>query len=119
MPTFRTKYQVGARPAHLPTGMVMVAPRPLYGEQVKIHPEWGWVGQVVIDPTNGDHLARNHALDAAVVVWVAKADIVAAERQHLTAEYGEGAVDDAKLDDDELALSWLTRHVDDQREVTA
>lgn len=110
MPTYRTSYVIGRRPAHLPTGIAMVAPRPLYGQPVEIDPDWGWVGQVVVDPMNGSHLARNADLDAAVVVWVAKEDAVAAEVRRLNGEYPDQAEAINQLDEDELLRSYLTRH---------
>ena len=101
---FGVREVLGVRPdiPGIDTLVPMVAPRPLYGEDVRLDPDWGWAGQVLVDPTDAVHVTENFRLDAKVVRWVTREEIIAVERARLTAEYGkemmEGIADDIVLD---------------------
>jgi hypothetical protein len=100
--TFRVTKILGDRPEHLPTGIAMVAPRPLYGETVVLEPAWGWAGQVIVAHEDSDAIRRNYSLDASVVQWFDRDMVLASERARLTVEYGAAALEGIR---DEVFLS--------------
>lgn len=117
---FGLKMVPGEPPEGIPDGWVaMVAPRPLYGRQLQLVEGWGWAGQVVVDPTDEDQIRANAALDASVVLWVDRVEVINGLRETFTAEYGAEAVD--AVDDDGVFAMWrppsrMTLAVDRLRE---
>lgn len=99
--TFRTIRRLGERPAVAVDHIAFVAPRPLFGTEVDL--DLGRAGQTVVRP-DADNLAAvldyNHRMDASVVEWITRDELVTAERARLTAEYGADAV--AAIDDDDV-----------------
>lgn len=102
--TFRTRRIIGPRPDHIPVGVVaFCASRPLYGAAVELHGPIDWAGQTTLDPADSNFerfLVENQRLDAAVVVWITREELIALERARLTAEYGAERV--AEVDDDDV-----------------
>jgi hypothetical protein len=94
---------IGAdRPEWCPPGIAMVAPRPLYGFHTVLHPEWGWAGQVIVDPDNRIHITENRRLDAKVVQWFPLARVLDEARAAIEAEVA------AEADADVLVEFWST-----------
>lgn len=88
MPTFRVRTVLGDRPSHIPAGVLaFVAPRYLHGVEAELHPAWGWVGQVIVDPLLAETIERNCALDAEVVIWRDRDEAVAAAKAELLNRY--------------------------------
>lgn len=113
MNTFAIRWIVGPRPDHIAGHVVaMVAPRPLWGTQTSLHPEWGWAGQVVVDPDDVDAIEHNRRMDAAAVRWITHDDIIKEMTEWVTHEYGADALDG--LTGDDLVGMWESRHWGDR-----
>lgn len=104
-------YVIGERPSHLPEGVAMQAPRPLYGAEHELDARWGWAGQVIVEPADLGAIARNRDLDAAVVLWVSEAEVAQLERDRLTGEYPEMAAEVAALAEGDLIRSFMASSV--------
>ena len=82
--------------------VAMTAPRPLFGIEVDL--ELPWTGQVLVDPTNAEHVRRNFELDATICRWTDPDSAIRIGRQEIVDEYGEEAAD--RLDDFDFRDTW-------------
>lgn len=107
---FKVRWVLGHPPECLPAGKIaMVAPRPLSGVAVLLNDDWGWAGQVFVDPSDLDAIELNSRADAQVVVWITDQGAVAAERARLLVEYPEMRDEIGGLSDRDLIVSWQTQ----------